>query len=63
LPFEALLRATTKHRLEPSIDRRFPVGAFREAFDYREHGGHFGKVVLTFNGILPAGGPGEWAAC
>jgi threonine dehydrogenase-like Zn-dependent dehydrogenase len=47
--FEALVRATTQHRLRPAIDRRFPVFAFREAFDYLERGGHFGKVVLTFS--------------
>ncbi len=45
--FEALARAMTQHRLRPPIDRRFPIEAFRDAFDYLERGGHFGKVTLT----------------
>ena len=43
-----LTRFCDEHRLEPAIDRTFPVSEVHEAFTLMERGEHFGKIVLTF---------------
>ena len=45
--FEALVAATEVSRLEPVIDRVFPLGEFREAFQYLEAAEHMGKVAIS----------------
>ena len=47
--FEALLRVIDQQKIRPVVDRTFRMAEFREAFDYLASGGHFGKVVLTFD--------------
>ena len=46
--FEKLVCVMEQHKIFPPIDRTFPISKFRDAFDYLQHGGHFGKVALTF---------------
>jgi NADPH:quinone reductase-like Zn-dependent oxidoreductase len=46
---EALLRNMSAHRWRPVIDRVFPFGEARLAFDRIESGGHIGKVVIKTN--------------
>jgi NADPH:quinone reductase-like Zn-dependent oxidoreductase len=43
---EALVRAVTRHRLQPIVDSTFELDAAREAFDHLAAGRHFGKVAL-----------------
>ncbi len=45
--FESLLRAVEATRLEPIIDRTFPFGDARAAYDHLASGRHFGKVVIA----------------
>ncbi len=45
--FESLLRAVQASGLEPAIDRTFPFGEARAAYEYMAAGKHFGKVVIT----------------
>lgn len=45
--FEAFLRAVDATRLEPVIDRTFPFGEARAAYEYMASGSHFGKVVIA----------------
>ena len=45
--FEAFLRAVEATRLEPVIDRTFPFGEARAAYEYMASGSHFGKVVIA----------------
>lgn len=44
--FEALLRALETSRIEPVIDRVFPFGEVRAAYEHLASGAHFGKVVV-----------------
>ncbi|HKE19110.1 MAG TPA: NAD(P)-dependent alcohol dehydrogenase [Kofleriaceae bacterium] len=45
--FEAFLRAVEATRLEPIIDRTFPFGEARAAYEHMAGGSHFGKVVIA----------------
>jgi NADPH:quinone reductase-like Zn-dependent oxidoreductase len=45
--FESLLRAVENNRIEPVIDRVFPFGEARAAYEYLASAQHFGKVVIT----------------
>jgi NADPH:quinone reductase-like Zn-dependent oxidoreductase len=44
--FEAMNQAIAQHRLEPVVDRIFPIDQVREALNYLKSGAHFGKIVL-----------------
>ncbi len=44
--FEALNRAVALHRLQPVIDRTFPLAEARAAFDHMAAGAHFGKICV-----------------
>jgi len=41
-------RAIDFHRIEPVVDKVYPVEQARAAFDTMAKGGHFGKIVLDF---------------
>ncbi|TVT58466.1 NAD(P)-dependent alcohol dehydrogenase [Amycolatopsis rhizosphaerae] len=45
--FRELNRAVAAHRLRPVLDRVFPFTQVREAFEYCEAGGGFGKVIIS----------------
>jgi NADPH:quinone reductase-like Zn-dependent oxidoreductase len=45
--FEAFLRAVEATRLEPIIDRTFPFGDARAAYQHLASGNHLGKVVIS----------------
>ena len=45
---EALVRAVELHRIEPVVDRVFPVSEIREALDTMARREHFGKIVLEW---------------
>lgn len=45
--FERMLAAIVANRIEPVIDRVFPLADFREAFTHMQTGSHFGKIVLS----------------
>ena len=45
--FEALLRAMQATGIEPVIDRTFPFGDARAAYEHLASGRHFGKVVIA----------------
>src|ERR1700680_752208 len=44
--FEGLNRALEQSRFRPVIDKVFPFGSAREAYEYMAAGSHFGKVVI-----------------
>lgn len=44
--FEALNRAVALHRLQPVIDRTFPLADSRAAFEHMAAGRHFGKICI-----------------
>jgi NADPH:quinone reductase-like Zn-dependent oxidoreductase len=44
--FEGLNRALEQSRIRPVIDKVFPFGSAREAYEYMAAGSHFGKVVI-----------------
>ncbi len=44
--FEAAMDFIAEKRIEPAIDRRFPIGRAKEALAYLENGHSFGKVVI-----------------
>jgi NADPH:quinone reductase-like Zn-dependent oxidoreductase len=44
--FEDMNRAIALHRLQPVIDRVFPLEQTREAFQHMASGKHFGKIVI-----------------
>jgi NADPH:quinone reductase-like Zn-dependent oxidoreductase len=44
--FESLNRAVTQHRLRPVLDRSFPFGEARAAFEHMAGQGHFGKITI-----------------
>ncbi len=46
--FEEMNRAITLSKLQPVIDKVFPVESVQEALQYMESGSHFGKIVLKF---------------
>ncbi|MBI1328529.1 MAG: zinc-binding dehydrogenase [Alphaproteobacteria bacterium] len=46
--FERMCRAIELHKIEPVVDKVFPMNAWREAFDTMQKGGHFGKIVIDF---------------
>lgn len=43
---EAMNRAIAQHRLQPIIDRVFPLAEARAAFELMAAGGHFGKICI-----------------
>ncbi len=45
--FAGLNAALTANRIEPVIDKVFPLADARAAFEYLQSGSHFGKVVLA----------------
>ncbi|WP_043434831.1 zinc-dependent alcohol dehydrogenase family protein [Cystobacter fuscus] len=45
--FEDMLRAMSREKTKPVIDRVFPFAQAREALRYMESGGHFGKIVIS----------------
>ena len=44
---EDMIRAITVNRLEPVIDRSFPLGEIAAAFEYYRQQNHFGKISLA----------------
>jgi NADPH:quinone reductase-like Zn-dependent oxidoreductase len=44
--FEAMNRAIALHRIQPIVDRVFPLNEASEAYRYLKSGSHFGKVVI-----------------
>jgi NADPH:quinone reductase-like Zn-dependent oxidoreductase len=44
--FESMNRAVAQHRLRPVVDRVFPFGEARAAFEHLAGQGHFGKVAI-----------------
>lgn len=44
--FESLNRALTTGTIRPIVDRVFPFGEARAAYEYMASGAHFGKVVI-----------------
>jgi NADPH:quinone reductase-like Zn-dependent oxidoreductase len=46
--FEDMNRAIELHRLQPLVDKVFPVDSVREALQFMESGSHVGKIVLQF---------------
>ncbi len=44
--FEAMNRAIALNKLQPVVDRVFPMSEARQALHYLESGAHFGKVVI-----------------
>ena len=46
--FEAMNRFIEVHKLQPVVDKVFPVDEVVEALKYMESGAHFGKIVLRF---------------
>lgn len=49
--FESMNRVLTLHRIHPVIDRTFPFEQAREALHYLASGAHFGKVVISLEGV------------
>ncbi len=49
--FEAMNRVLTLHRIHPVIDRAFPFEQAREALQHLASGAHFGKVVISLEGV------------
>jgi NADPH:quinone reductase-like Zn-dependent oxidoreductase len=47
--FEAMCRAMTVHQIRPVIDRVMPWTEAPRAIDEMAMGGHFGKIVLSFD--------------
>ncbi len=45
--FEELNAAITVNRIEPVVDRVFPLAEARAAFELMQSGSHFGKIVLS----------------
>ncbi len=45
--FAGLNAAFTANRIEPVIDKVFPLAEARAAFEYLQSGSHFGKIVLA----------------
>ncbi|NOK32237.1 NAD(P)-dependent alcohol dehydrogenase [Corallococcus exercitus] len=45
--FEDMLKAMSREKTRPVIDRVFPFAQAREALRRMESGGHFGKIVIT----------------
>jgi len=44
--FEAMARAIAQHRLQPVVDRVFPLDELRPALDYLASGAQFGKICI-----------------
>lgn len=45
--FEELNQAVTVNKIEPVVDRVFPLAEARSAFEFMQNGSHFGKIVLS----------------
>jgi NADPH:quinone reductase-like Zn-dependent oxidoreductase len=45
--FEELSAALAVNKIEPVVDRVFPLSAARAAFEFMQNGNHFGKIVLS----------------
>lgn len=45
---EAMIRAISQHAMKPVIDRIFAFEELREALDYLERSGHFGKICIRY---------------
>ena len=43
---EAMIRAISQHAMKPVVDRIFAFEELREALDYLERSGHFGKICI-----------------
>ena len=46
--FEAMCRAIDLHKIEPIVDKVFPMAEAQAAFRAMENGEHFGKIVVDF---------------
>ena len=46
--FEAMNRAIAFHKLQPVVDRIFPLDQVTDAFQLMARGGHFGKICVSF---------------
>ncbi len=46
ISFESMNRAIRQHRLKPVIDRTFSFADSLQAFEHKEHGNPFGKIVI-----------------
>jgi len=46
--FADMLKAISANRIQPVIDRAFPLDKTAEAFSYLESARHFGKIVIEF---------------
>lgn len=44
--FEAMLRAVTKHGVDPVIDTRFTFANVRQAFEHMDANAHVGKIIV-----------------
>jgi NADPH:quinone reductase-like Zn-dependent oxidoreductase len=44
--FEAMNRAVELHKIQPTVDRVFPLAESREALEYMASGQHFGKICI-----------------
>ncbi len=47
--FEDLCRALAARRIHPVVDKVFPFGEARAAYEHLESGAHFGKVVIKLD--------------
>ncbi len=47
LDFRAMLDFVNQHRITPVISETFPLDRVSEAFDLMDHGGQFGKIVVS----------------
>jgi NADPH:quinone reductase-like Zn-dependent oxidoreductase len=45
--FHRMNAAFAANRIQPVIDRIFPLASYREAFTHMQTGSHFGKIVLS----------------
>ena len=46
--FADMLKAISENKIQPVIDRTFPLDQTAEAFSYLESARHFGKIVIEF---------------
>jgi D-arabinose 1-dehydrogenase-like Zn-dependent alcohol dehydrogenase len=47
--FLSMLEFVDGHKLEPVIDKVFPLEEIKEAFDHMEQSNQFGKIVLQIS--------------
>ena len=46
----AMARAIAQHKLQPVVDRVFPLAESRQALEHMAGGGHFGKICIEHEG-------------